>query len=245
MSGRPSRLITELIVFTSAQGWTAHDLANELGIDETAIIRFRSGERSPSKRVLVKIMERFGEQRFVRDLVLFHLSTECRSDGVAAVDPLGSVALPVVTVAALRAYVERFAEESVRAGRGLYIVCAEAAPLSEALRALRRAFELANVRMQVLRGDQRPNARDLRAALAAPLVLIERVDFASEAVADVLRRRSDLTRPCIVTSMLRPEDMPDPFLRRTALSTMRLIEVASDNAARPIPSASPEVHDAA
>lgn len=223
---RPARIITELIAFTRAKGWSVRDLAQELEVDETALIRFRSGVRIPSKAVLVKIIDRFGEHRFVRDLVWFHLYSECRNAGADDADPFENAPLPTTTITALRTYIERFAEESTHAGRGLYIVSAEPALLNAALRPVRLAFERARVRMCAWRGDQRPNARAVRDALAAPLVLIERIDFASEAVSDVVRRRADLTRPTVVTSLTPPNALRDPYLQRIALSTMRLIEIA-------------------
>lgn len=240
------RLITELIAFKQAEGGTIRDLARELGIDETAIIRFRSGARSPSKRVLVKITERYGALKFVRDLVYHHLAAECRDGYVAPEeDVLADVGLPASVSAALRSYIVRFADESMRAGRGLYILAADARLLSAALGAMARAFGADRTRMQVLRGDARLDARTVRAALAAPLVLIERIDFASDGVADILLRRADLTRPCIVTSMQRPEEITGAYLRRIALSTMRLIEIASDAPILHASSSSANVHDAA
>lgn len=241
---RPARIITELIAFTRAKGWTVRDLADELKIDETALIRFRSGVRTPSKAVLVKIIDRFGDHRFIRDLVLFHLYSECRNAGEVDADPFEDAPLPTSTITALRAYVERFAEESTHAGRGLYLTSRDPALLTVALRALRRAFERTQVRMCAWRGDQKLNARAVRDALAAPLVLIERIDFASEVVSEVVRRRADLTRPTVVTSLTTPDALADPYLQRVALSTMRLIEIAGPAAAHVTPTTA-TLHDTA
>ena len=227
MNRRPSRLITELLTFAKGQAWSVRDLAHELGVDETAIIRLRSGERSPSKQMLVKIVERFGEHKFVRDLVWLHLLSECHVDeeGVNSRDPLDSEAIPAAAAVALRRYVEHFAEENLQGGGGLYIVGEDANALSTVLRALRSTFELAKVRLCLMRANEKPKALDVRAALAAPLLLVERVDFLSDVVADVIRRRADLMRPTIVTSMLPPDVIADPYLSRIARSTMRRIDL--------------------
>ena len=229
MSRRPSRLITELLTFAKGEGWSVRDLAGELGVDETAIIRLRSGERSPSKQMLVRIAERFGEHKFVRDLVWYHLLSECQlaPDGMNSRDPLDNEAVPTAAAIALRRYVEHFAEESVQGGGGLYIASEDANALSAVLRALRLSFETAKVRLFVMRPNEKPRALEVRAALAAALLLVERIDFASDVVSDVIRRRADLTRPTIVTSMLPPDAIADPFLRRIARSTMRRIDLTS------------------
>jgi len=238
------RLITELIAFKKAEGGTIRDLAREIGIDETALIRCRSGERSPSKYVLTKIMMRYGQLKFVRDLLLHHFAAECQEGYVPSADVFSGVDLPARAVAELRPYVLKFTEENVRGGRGLYIVSSDAGQLSAALRAVALAMEGERIRMQMIRGDQRLDARALRAALAAPVVLIERADFASETVAEVLRRRADLMRPCVVTSMQPPEAIVDPHLRRIAVSTMRLVEIPSANPTDAIRASSAYVHDA-
>jgi transcriptional regulator with XRE-family HTH domain len=243
VSLRPARIITELIAFTRAKGWSVRELARELEVDETALIRFRSGERTPSKAVLVKIVDRFGEHRFVRDLVWFHLYSECRNAGASGADPFSEARLPTGALSALRSYIDHFAEESTHAGRGLFIVSPDPAALTTALRTLHVAFERTRVRLCLWRGDQKPNARSIRDALAAPVVLIERIDFASEPVADVVRRRADLTRPTVVTSLIAPDALADAFLRRIAVSTMRLIQIDPPIDTHPVPTTT--IHDAA
>lgn len=237
MSRHYCRLITELIAFTQAQGGTVRDLASEVGLDETELIRFRSGERSPSKRVLVKIAGRYGEMKLVRDLLVHHFTAECQGGYLPAENPFADVDLPAKAVAELRQYVTGFAALNARGGRGLYIVAADAARLSYALRALGYAMELEGVRFVMIRADLRLDARAVRAALAAPLVLVERADFASETVVDVLRRRADLVRPCVLTSMQEPEAIADPYLRRIALSMMSCVQLSSSGAAIPRTSA--------
>ena len=234
MSRHYCRLITELVAFTQARGGTMRDLAAELAIDETELIRFRSGERSPSKRVLAKIVARYGEMKFVRDLLLHHFAAECQKGYVPSDNPFDGVDLPERVIAELRPYVSGFAALNARGGRGLYIVSADAARLSIALRALASAMEVEGVRILTIRADQRLDARALRAALAAPLVLIERADFSSESVVVVQRRRADLLRPCVVTSMEEPESIDDPYLRRIALSMMWRVDIPSEHPVKPI-----------
>jgi transcriptional regulator with XRE-family HTH domain len=219
------RLITELLAYKQAEGSTLRDLARELGIDETLLVKFRSGVRSPTKQVLVKIARRYGHQLFVRDLVWHHLVAECNDPTPTTEDALADANLPPRVAGDLRAYVVRFSEESLRSGRGLYITSSDATALSRASKALGLAFGAARVPCATLRADQRPDARAVRAAMAASVVVIERVDFACDAVADILLRRSDLLRPSVATSMALPDAIVDPHLRRVALSMMRRLVI--------------------
>lgn len=221
---RSPRLITELLALTKEWGWTTADLARELRLDETAIIHYRAGRRALTARTLARIAQRFGEQKLARDLIWHYLYVECRDEEHAAPTPDLST-FPVAAERIVRAYVERFAEESLQGGRGLFIVGAKTQELLAAMQALRRAFEHAKVRLYVLRGDQKPEAATMRAALAAPLILIERIDFACDGIREILLRRSDLVRPSVVSSAVQPEALSDSYLRRIALSTMRCIAI--------------------
>ncbi len=237
MPRRPARLITELLAFLQSQGATLRDLARELGVDETALIRLRTGERSPSKQMLVKIVQHFGEHRFIRDLLWVHFFTECRAtpEGVDPVDALASDAIPPRVTHDLRRYVDHFAAETMQSGSGLYVCGPDASALAVVVRALRVAFEGAKVRLFFLRADQKTNAADVRNALAAPLLIVERVDFASATTADIIRRRADLTRPTIVTSMAAPDAIADPYLRRIAKSAMRRVDLGLVDEAAALP----------
>jgi hypothetical protein len=229
---RPPRLIAELLALTATWGWTVADLAHELDLDPTTILHYRSGRRALTKRALAKIAVRFGEHRMVHDLVWHHLLAE---SGEAEEAPLGRRAAPkgvdVAMEQALRAYVSRFAEESVHAGRGLFVVAESAGPLSAAALFIKALFADAKIPVCALRADKTPTAAESRFALAAPLLIVQGVDFASDAVKDLLCRRADLTRPAIATSMQPPDATDDLHLRRIYVSTMRRIE------ARPTPAA--------
>jgi hypothetical protein len=242
---RPPRLITELLALTATWGWTIADLARELDVDPTSILHYRSGRRALTKRTLAKIATRFGEHRMVRDLVWHHLiaesddSTEtCRTKRAA---PAG---IPIALEQALRAYAGRFAEESVHAGRGLFIVAETAAPLSAAAVFIRALFADAKIPVCALRADTPPTASEQRFALAAPLLIVERVDFASDAAKDLLRRRADLTRPTVVTSMEPPDATEDAYLRRVYVSTMRRVEALGIPASPATADSSPASHAA-
>jgi transcriptional regulator with XRE-family HTH domain len=213
-----------LLALTASWRWTVADLARELGVDESTILHYRAGRRGLTTRTLSRIVIRFGEHRLTRDLVWHYLLTEC-GEGAEAEDILAAPKelFPVIEQA-LRAYADRFAEESVHAGRGLYVVSDTPAPLSAALQFLRAMFEAKKVGVCTLRADRTPTASESRLALALPLLLIERMDFACDAVRDLVRRRADLARPIVLTSMEEPDATTDVYLRRVFVSTMRRID---------------------
>ena len=134
-------------------------------------------------------------------------------------------ALSVPTVDLLRAYVARVPEEAVTTGRGLYLHSTDAPSLSRAVQFLVRAFERAHVPVCHLRADQPVTPADRRFALAAPILIVERIDFLHVSLADLLRDRASLARPLIVTSMQPASAVPDSHLRRVVLSRTRLVDL--------------------
>jgi transcriptional regulator with XRE-family HTH domain len=213
-----------LLALTASWGWTVADLARELGVDETTILHYRAGRRGLTTRTLARIAQRFGEHRMTRDLVWHYLMTEC----VEAEDTESALAVPKgllpAVEQALRAYAERFAEETVHAGRGLYVVSDTAAPLSATIHFLHALFAAKKIGVCAIRADRTPTATESRLALALPLLIVERMDFACDAVTDIVRRRADLARPIVCTSMQEPSVATDAYLRRVFASTMRRID---------------------
>ncbi len=223
MPRRVSRLIPELIALADRMGWSLADLATELGVDTTTVMHYRSGRRRLTKAMLGRIARRFKEERRIRDLIWNHLITETLEEEGGAPDVVAD--LPSDVLAALTSYVDRFAQESIHAGRGLYLLSSDTSALAQAISALDRAFDRAEVKTCKLRGDQAPNAADRRFALAAPLLMVERVEFAKPEIVALLNERANLVRPMIVTSAVAPESTADAYLKRVFLSLTRRIEI--------------------
>jgi hypothetical protein len=159
-----------------------------------------------------------------RDLVWHYLMTECLDAEKTETTLVAPKGLSPAVAQALRVYADRFAEESVRGGRGLYIVSDAATPLSAALHFLHTALGAKKIGVCAIRADRTPSAAESRLALAMPLLTVERMDFACEAVIDIVRRRADLARVIVLTSMQEPDVTTDAYLRRIFVSTMRRID---------------------
>jgi transcriptional regulator with XRE-family HTH domain len=235
-------LITELLALTASWGWSVADVARELGIDESTILHYRAGRRGLTTRTLARIAARFGEHRLTRDLVWHYLLSECGEQTDAEVTLAAPKGLSPAVEQTVRAYAERFAEESVHAGRGLYVVSDTAAPLSAALNFLRAVFGAKKVGICAIRADRTPTAAESRLSLAQPLLIVERIDFACDAVKELIRRRADLARPMVVTSMEEPNVPTDAYLRRVFLSTMRRVDARTSALRTPPSPISPSTH---
>ncbi|MEK6371215.1 MAG: hypothetical protein AABO58_00830 [Acidobacteriota bacterium] len=222
---RPPRLIADLLALAVARGEALADVAREIGVDYTTLMQYRSGRRRLSMQAYANILKAYGGERTIRDAALHYARAEYHPLAPGSVEALAAD-LPSFTVEALRLYVRRLPEEAVTTGRGLYLVSGDARMLSSAAQFLAASFEHARVAVCRVRADQRPSAADRRFALAAPVLLVERIDFACAAVADVLRERAGIVRPILVTSMQPPSDVADPHLRRTFAAMTRLIEIS-------------------
>lgn len=239
---RPPRLISELLALADAWGWNVEDLARELRVHRTTLLHQRAGRHALQTAMLSRIAKRFRNERIVRDLVWHYLAVEYeeRTEG-DALPELPRV--PERTATMLRAYLDRFSEESVHGARGLYLLSADATLLGVTLRWLQSAFKQRRINAALLRADRPVSASEARFALAAPVLLVERVDFLRDAAADLLRRRADLVRPIVVSSMQPPDVLADAYIRRILTSTTRLIEFGTPPAPStpphgPVPAAS-------
>ena len=222
---RPPRFIAKLLAHAAAT--RAHgllDVAETIGVDATTLMQYRSGRRRLSMETFANILDAYGDDRAICDAALAYARVEYHPPKPDSIEAAAE-ALSVPTVDTLRAYVDRLPEEAVTTGRGLYLCSSDARSLSLAVQFLVRAFERARVPVCHLRADQRVTATDRRLALAAPVLIVERIDFLRVPVPDLLCDRASLARPLIVTSMLEASPAPDPHLRRVFLSRMRLVDL--------------------
>ncbi len=216
------RIIALLLDRAHEWGWSTEQLARELGIDRTTLVQYASGRRRLTMRSFAAILRKFGDDRMVRHLALHYAAVEFeRKERVEPAAPLGG---NVAATEAVVRYVDRFADETIHGGRGLFLV-GPAAVLSESVRFIEQAFSRAAVRVCRLRADRTPAPPDAQAALAASLLIVERVDFACGAVADLLAHRASLVRPIVATSMQQPDALAAPSLRRIFASMAHLIEL--------------------
>ena len=240
MQQQPPRIITHLLTLARQWNWSKEQLARELGITRSALVLYQYGHRRLTMNVYSAIAEKFGDDRVVRELLHHYAAVEYRLPPAAAVVPSS---LPAIAAQELANYVRRFHQDTLHGGRGLYVVSDDARVLSAASQHLASLFRAERIEVAVLRADRTPAAADAKFALAAPLLLMERIDFACDAAVELLYRRADLIRPIVVTSMATREAIADEHLRRILVSRTRLIDIAAPSGgALPISAPSPELH---
>jgi len=223
---RPPRLIATLLAHAAAtRSAGLSDVAQAIGVDDTTLMQYRSGRRRLSMQSLANLLAAYGDDRAIADAALHYARVEYHRPAPDSIEA-ASEGLPAPAVERLRTYVERLPQEAVTTGRGLYLVSTDARSLSLAVQFLVRNFEQARIAVCQMRGDARPSAADRRFALAAPVVVVERIDFLSETVGEILRERATLVRPLIVTSMQPPETIADPHLRSIVRSLTHRVDLS-------------------
>ena len=222
---RPPRLIATLLSFAESHTLSLADVAERLGVDATTLMQYRSGRRRLSMPAYANLIRAFGHEPAIADAAWHYVRAEYHPPHPDSVDA-AAIALPDGIVETLRTYVDRLPEEAVTTGHGLFVCSTDTRSLLTSAQFLLRSFEKARISVCYLRGDARPAAADRRFALAAAVLLIERVDVVSEGVATLLRERADLVRPVIVTSVQPPDETKDAHLRRILLSATRLVPIA-------------------
>ena len=198
---RVSHLIRAIDRLARDRGWTSRRLASELGIDPTLLTHLRRGKRSLTLAVLARIAQVFGGDPLIRDLLFLHLAVEIPEEQ-AATQPaptLTAMALPESLGRAVRGYIVRFPLAHV-AGTSL-LLCGDPPILARAIAVLRDALSERGVAASVLPAST-PALRRAEAARLGrvPLLLIERVEFATDAVAALLRDRVAHGLPVVLTT---------------------------------------------
>jgi hypothetical protein len=238
-----SLLMRELDRLARDANWSNTDLAARLGVDPTMLMHLRAGRNLFSSQLLGRILNLF-PMPAVDDLVLHHLRVERRTRESAKLavpsDDRLAGALDAAARKTLRTFVRDFARTSVETARGLYVVGDDARQLSLAAQFVAEGLGAQGIGVERLTANTKLTASTGRAALAAALLLVERAEFLSASVADLLLRRSDVVKPIVVTSTRPVTDVADTHLQRTFKAMLRLVLLSAPVAAEP--SSSPNAH---
>lgn len=192
--------------------------------------RLRAGTHAPSREVLGAILRSFGTNPHVRDLVLHFLEHELPLAQAGRLEATpGAVRDSTDTLRALdprmraevRAFVTHFLRRSLTSGKGLHVVGDDANALRAVVSYVQTTLDAQGVSSVVIAGNASVSASLGETALATPLLIVERAEFASESVRALLDARGAIRKPVLLTS------------------------VSSRAAAVPHPSLSPRVHAAA
>ncbi len=201
-------------------------LAERLGVHSTMLIHLRSGRNLFSAPLLGRIAQVFPVPS-VDDLIVHHLRVErAAHDAAKLVLPSDDLLLERLDPQArrdLRHFVRHFARESVETGRGLYVTAADAAPLTIAVQFLAATLQDQRIAVERLPANANPQASERRTGTAAALLIVERIEFASAPVTDLIIRRSDVLKPVVLTSLAPVSEIRDRYLARICTSMLRPI----------------------
>ena len=205
-------------------------LAERLGVDSTMLIHLRSGRNLFSAPLLGRIAQVFPLPS-IDTLIVHHLRVErAARDAAKLALPTDDLLLERFGPAArkeLRQFVMHFARESVETGRGLYLTAPDAAPLTLAVQFLSAALPQQGIVVERVLANATLNATQGRAGMTSALLIVERLEFASSTVTDLIIRRSDVVKPLVVTSMQPVSGIKDPYLARLCASMLRQVSLAA------------------
>jgi transcriptional regulator with XRE-family HTH domain len=226
-----SPLVRELVRLARDRNWSRQELASRLAIHPTLLTHIQAGRRRISVDLLSRIVRAFPEVRTIRDFVLNYLLVELpeieAEEGQLVCNPVRegvAVELPDGPRRELRSYLGTFLR-SFYEGRGLCISGADTKLLRSAAAYLTAECELRHIQVLKTDANVKLSATLARAALHSSLLVVERVDFASESVTEFLLRRADLVKPSVVTTAGGIEAIRDSHLVRIVRSMMRPIEL--------------------
>jgi transcriptional regulator with XRE-family HTH domain len=237
-----SPLVRELLRLANERNWSRAELAARLDVHPTLLAHVQAGRRRISVDMLSRILRAFGEVQAVRDFVLNYLLVEVpeleAAEGRLALvgtDDARATRLPPTADNAIRSYLGTFLR-SFYEGKGLFLTSTDTRLLRETSRALLAACEQRHIAALATDASVKLSATFTRAALQKSLLVVERVDFASPSVVELLLRRADLLKPSVLTAGGGIGSVRDPHLARVARSMMHIVDLA------PAPSLPDAIH---
>lgn len=209
---RTSPLLHELERRARALGFTWAKLAAEVGLDRTTLAHIRSGRGRLSLGALHRIAVWFPTdaaiQRGVWEYLLHDVETAKERVERVALRAQSSGALldglPAATRTQLQAFISDFASHALR-GDGLLLSGTDAAALARALSFLETECPARGIHVLRRAANTVPAKSSLPVLAATPLLLVDRLEFASPAMAELLHARAQygkLTVASCVTGAL-------------------------------------------
>lgn len=222
-------LIHELERIRRERGWSVAELAQRIGVSAKLFYNMRLGHRPLSLGTLAEITRAFGSDYRIREAVIHYLALEYQTFGREILRDRARGARTAELPPSI-SYHNRWRivtwigrlpfGEGVQ--RGLYLVAANPETLSAVSRFMASAI---GARALAVAGNARPSSSHAAAILGADVLLVDRVDFASDEVATLLSRRADAHRPIVVTSCIHRDAMPDGPLVRTLRAATEFIRL--------------------
>lgn len=216
--------------------WTTTTLAERIGCHPTMLMHLRAGRTQFSAELLSRIWIAFPLPQIdaaIEHYVKIELPAILDAKREPNVASASIATLDDRVRQALRAYVRFFARTSVESGRGLFLMGSDTKQLALAAAFVAEAVAEQGIGVMRLAANTKVTASEGKNALGCALLVVERIDFVSPTMSDLLLRRADVVKPIVVTSATDPSAIADPYLRRTLVAMTKTIRVAPVAAAPP------------
>jgi transcriptional regulator with XRE-family HTH domain len=218
----PPLLIREIERLAKERGWSTAATAQQLGLSDTAFRNVRLGHRIVSLGLLSKIAETF-KTRAVKELVIHYLTNEyptyrrSRHGARAVIATLPASTTPFARWQIAEWLAQLPSTEGVR--RGLFLTADDASLLGATARHIAAEIHRAGIAAFTLAANARVSASMRETALETAVLIVERLDHVSDAVAGIIEERGNAFRPVIATSLTERDALTDPILVRTLRAT--------------------------
>jgi hypothetical protein len=216
---QPPLLIREVERLAKERGWSTAQLAKQLNLSGKAFRNVCVGHRILSLGLLANIIDVFGKVRSVRELAIHYLANEYKTYRRSRRDTYGVIAAIPASASTFRRWqiaewvVQIPTADGVR--RGLFLTSSDTALLRRTVRALGKELCRAGVSVMTLQAHAQVKSSERTLAVETGVLIVERLDRASEAIARIIEERGNAFRPVVVTSMGERDAIPDMVLVRT------------------------------
>lgn len=223
---RPALLIREVVRLAQERNWTPAVVAQHLGVDEETWRHVRAGRSPVSMNLLLAIGRVLGGEPAIQSAIVHYAVIDGQKEHPPKAPAAAATELPHAQSWRIDRWLATLRTADVP--RGLYLT-GPAPLLTRGIRAVVASCAARGVRPHTIRGSDQPSGSHARAALEAELLVVERVDFASDAVKKLLDSRADAMRPFVVTSIVDREEITDAYLRRLLRTWTRLIRLRPES----------------
>lgn len=217
-------LMHELERRARARGFSWQQLAKEIGVDRSTLAHIRSGRDRLSLGALHHIAVAFPTdatvQRLVWDYLLLDVETPkerrereaARSTGAASFARM----LTESSIAVLRGFVVDLPQHAL-SGAGMLLTASTPGVLAAALGYLETELRARGIHALRYASNDAVRSSVLATMLGVPVLLVDRVEHASDAMREVLQRRAEYRKVTVATSVV-PAGVSGPALSGLARS---------------------------
>ncbi len=227
---RTPDLVTEIHRLASRRGWSQAELARQLGVSRSTLVHARGGRRWFTTDVMARISRLFGDVPTMKDLVWSYVRYDFpagpEEKGILPLAEKRRTDLPGDAVDAIRRFVRSFPMRLVD-GHGLVLTGGSARMLSLASRSVADGLASAGVRVHRRAASDPLGPTESAAIGKSRLLVLERIDGASDAVVALLESQLAAERPVVLTSAKAIDTVLGQRLARLLRSRTTLIRLDS------------------